>query len=136
MTQFDTLVKMSPCPVSVEPIKFSKGIYRTILQEIIIADSISLIQRIAVLTHEIGHALHYKRKCRCFFLHNDFLCEYHAHRFAMRFMLRYRLKGALRYTFNCMKREWSTFGYPYDRVTARLQQEKIWQRCRDYLGIN
>lgn len=148
-TQFDRLVKISPYPVSMGLIPLGyAGVFRWgnagDRQPYAGADfkpSIQISRRIisrqkkvATLLHEIGHAIHYRRHCRCYTDHSDyFLTEYHAQRFALRYMLRYKLKGALRYEIEDMKRDQHQYSKQWQAVIKQLMQEKIWEKCENYL---
>lgn len=87
--------------------------------------------RVAILVHEIGHAIHYKRGCKC--MDEWELSELHAHRFALRFMLRYKFVTALRYTIRHTINGMPHFPRYYVTAFEQLQTEKIWQKCLDFL---
>ena len=90
-------------------------------------------KRISVLVHEIGHALHHRRHCKCFTdVNRGVLVELHAMRFALRFMLRYRLTDALRQEIDALS---GTHNEPYATAANLIKKEKIWNRCLDFLGV-
>ena len=141
MKQFDKLIQISPYPVKIEhlPFRYSGGFWygssngHVPYQEkdfnpyIAISPLIKLPTfQIATLVHEIGHAIHYKRHCVCYTTHRE-LAEYHAELFALRFLLRYKLKGALRIKIKYIKK------YACSNILSGLFKMKIWKRCLEYL---
>lgn len=148
ITQFDRLVAISPYPVRKRStIMMYSGVfwwgeigdtkpYQS--KDFTPMIDIDITQKpnarlISTLIHEIGHAIHYKRHCRCYIEHDNFLAEYHAERFALRFMLRYKLKAALRYEINDMMCHINKYSVQWQHIIERLQQDKIWRKCIDYL---
>lgn len=87
----------------------------------------------ATLVHELGHALHYRRHCKCYTTNNSELRELHAYRFTMRFMLRYKMRAALRSEIKWLRSK-SLHGFYLD-ASRQLQTEKIWFKCLEFLGL-
>lgn len=88
--------------------------------------------QICTLVHEIGHALHYRRKCKCYTQNSRYLKELHATRFELRFLLRYKLYAALEYAMESYIQ--SVHSSPiYQQVSDQIKTEKIWQKVIDYL---
>ena len=136
ISQFNRIARLSPCPVSIcniRPSCFYWGSYGE-QQRIEIEDSIkSQPERVTVLLHEIGHAIHYRRHCKCFTNDSYYLQEYHAEKFALQFMLRYKLTGALRWNVHDFEHNLDRYPLICKKVFAQLQQDKIWHKCKKYL---
>lgn len=89
---------------------------------------------ICTLVHEIGHAIHYRRHCKCYCTDDIYLRELHAYRFSLRFMLRYKMMGALRYEHNCIKNHAIKHSQVYQDVFAKIKTEKIWKKIENFFG--
>lgn len=89
--------------------------------------------RTATLIHEIGHALHYKRGCKCFINKDRVLQELHADRFGLHFMLQHKFVMPLRFTIQHIKKR--VYIPIYNDAANQLQKEKIWNKCLDFLGV-
>lgn len=149
--QFDRLIKLSPYPVEERSLLMATGGFlwkfeddtgayqhKDFTPSIIINADVGCKAKKWALIHELGHAIHYRRRCKCFrnwrTTEDDYLCELHAERFALRFTLRYKLKGVLQYVMEDCKNNLWRYGPVYWRVYSQLRSERIWQRCKEYLG--
>ncbi len=138
---FDRLVKLSPYPVRVEPEPFI-GIFKRVRYgqpHIIIDDGIiSSHEGMAVLLHEIGHAICHKKKCECYKVlagnSHTYLPEYHAERFAFRFMLQKKMNEVLNWRINFLIDGCGEFEDYHNKAIDRLRTDPIWQKCKDYLA--
>lgn len=132
ISQFNRIAQISPVPVNIDNVRISCFWFND--QRISIAKHIrTQPERISVLLHEIGHAIHYRRNCKCY-KNNDYtLQEYHAEKFALRFLLRYKLTGALRWNVHDFEHNLYKYDPICQDVFAQLQQDEIWHKCKKYL---
>lgn len=91
-------------------------------------------KQVCTLVHEIGHAKHYQRKCKCYIQNNRYLRELHATRFELRFLLRYKLKSALKYAISTYQ-SFNIMFMPelHQQVAEQIRTEKIWQKALDFV---
>lgn len=131
---FNQLKQLSPYPIS--NFLDSRFVYGGKSPVIMISTLVkNPAIKTAMLAHEIGHAIHYKRNCKCFINNDQVLIELHAHRFALHFMLRYKFIGALHYCILYTKNNMSHFPRHYVVAFEQLQTEKIWDKCLKFLGL-
>lgn len=141
ISQYDRLVRLSPYLVNINSTPLNYGYTGMFTHKkaeyhphIDISNQITLqSEKTATLLHEIGHAIHYRRHCKCYQTDDRVLKEYHAQKFALRFMLRYKLTGALRWDIQNWEYNAHTYSEVYQKAFAQLQQDKIWHKCKNYL---
>ena len=90
-------------------------------------------QRIAVLSHEVGHALCFEKDCKCFEGRDIIQREFHAHKYALKFLLKYKQKKALKWMMKDII-ERSHDNPFFEKPLKRLMKLKLWQKCLDYIG--
>lgn len=92
---------------------------------------------VAILLHEIGHALCFRKHCRCFAVgDNRYLRELHAYRFALRYMVRYKLIDALQHEYDNMVFGFYEYLPIYQKAVRQIKREKIWQEIEKILDIS
>lgn len=92
--------------------------------------------RYATLLHELAHARHYKRNCRCYREDNRALKEFHAERFTFRYLLRYKYTKALKLAYEQTLETWPTYDEDYNKAFRMLEKDKIWKKVQNYLTSN
>lgn len=148
---YKDIIKLSPYPVKMEHIGswagwFSWGdgtheIYQhpNYKPYIKIDECLDSVERMAVLIHEVGHAIHYQRHCKCMCEHNEhkrqYLVELHAYRFALRFMIKHNLLDALQYEYDKMIESTDFLPSAYCRVFKKIKTEELWQKVKKTLDI-
>ena len=65
-----------------------------------ISKTLSQVQRIVILSHEIGHALCSEKKCKCFENLDITEREIHAHKYSLRLLLKHEQKEPLKWLIN------------------------------------
>lgn len=84
------LKKLSPVEIRYQPCrnlgayyypKYDTGQLKSFIE---IDDDLEPTEQVLILLHEIGHAVHHIKNCKCHTDKNRTLAEYHAHRFIMK----------------------------------------------------
>jgi len=92
--------------------------------------------KIATLVHEIGHAVHYDKHCKCYAKYTGrkrvYMAELHAYRFTLQFLLRHKLFDALRYEYEDMNSLSPNYPEHYKAI-AKIKTEKLWERVEKIL---
>lgn len=86
---------------------------------------------LAVLLHELGHARHYKRKCKCYRPRNRVLAELHAYKFELRALLYFNETKELKKELSDIKEDYPCSSSTYCQTYDKLFKTKLWQRCWD-----
>lgn len=97
-----------------------------------IANDLEKHHKIAILAHEIGHALCSKKNCKCMINKDDHtLAEYHAFKFELEWLLKHKQRKALKSTVKNIK---SCHSGPHKSAAKHIMRLKLWQKCLDYVG--
>lgn len=92
-------------------------------------------ESIAILAHEIAHALHDAKNCDCMKNPNHKYREIHAHKDSLKFLLKHKQKKALKWLIERIKEHtiegaWNNEAQP---AAERIMKLKLWQKCLDYV---
>ena len=91
-------------------------------------------EKIAVLTHEIGHALCYKKGCECTASYDDYIKrEIHAFKYSLNWLLKNEQKESLHWSIMSIKAFLNRYDH-YAKVAEHIMKLKLWQKCLDYVG--
>ena len=101
-----------------------------------ILNSLKKHREIAVLIHEIAHAICNEKNCKCLKVYekNPVLTEIHAFKYTLRWLLKHQQKKALKFE---LKRIESYIEYRSDHyvdVAKHLMKLKLWQKCLNFVN--
>lgn len=145
MTKREKLSQLSPCKIIECPLWNLVGCYgwvkiRTSQKNIYISNTLEEHQKLAVLAHELGHALCDKNNCKCSpamktLPYTSSLVEYHANKFAFKWLLDNKCKQALKYGIELIREQslWSNHD-PHGRAARCIMKLKLWQKCLDFVN--
>jgi len=132
------LRQLSPYPIKVQCVDDDSagalvwGKHLTRKPYIELGNHLNNVDKIRTLAHELGHAQCYRRQCSCYLLKSYVLKEYHAIKFSLRIMLRYKLLLPL--ALEMLEIEQIVKDNDFDKreIKARkmVMQDKIWKRCK------
>ena len=93
-------------------------------------------REIAVLIHEIAHAMCNEKNCKCLKVYekNPVLTEIHAFKYTLRWLLKHQQKEALKYELKCIKSYITYRSDHYVNVAKHLMKLKLWQKCLDFIN--
>lgn len=94
-----------------------------------VVDRLSYDAKLAVLAHEIGHAICDKRDCDCMTYDDDTMTEIHACRFALKWLLGLKQGEALRWSRRCIRFNYTPVGC---RVMEQLRDSELWEESLTY----
>ena len=95
------LKRLSPVPIEFTALEYpddlgvffwGKEIAPFSGRRIEISKSLPQLQRIIILSHEVGHALHCKKDCKHFENLDHLKREIYAHKYSLRFLLKHKQK--------------------------------------------
>ena len=98
-----------------------------------ISNRLSQSQHIAVMAHEVGHALCYDKRCKCFDNPNIVERETHAHKYALKFLLKHEQKKALKWMIEDIKERSNHDNHIFRMALKHIMKLKLWQKCLDYI---
>lgn len=144
---YEKLVKLLPYPVKIEyggmysagAFVWGDGIhhrpYCGFEPYVQVNPSLSKIERMVVLIHELGHAICHREHCKCYTEYdgkNKYLPELHAYRFFLKFTLKHKMTDILRHEYDIMDMRTD---YPalYQEVVDQIKTERIWRKATKYL---
>ncbi len=93
-------------------------------------------KKLTVLIHELTHARHYKRNCKCYRENDYYLKELHAYQFGLRFAIRYKMMAILKCLYHHMTcKEIVNYPQGHQKAITQLKTEKIWKKVENLLDI-
>ena len=100
-----------------------------------ILDSLEEHEKIAVLAHEIGHAICKEKNCECFKVYkkNPALVEIHAYKYDLNWLLKHKQKRALKYEIRQLELHVENRSDHYTEAAKHIMKLKLWQKCLDYV---
>lgn len=147
----EQLIKLSPYPVIIKHNfgyygvlrwgdgTFGKPYTRPYKPRIEMGEDLSDIEYQATLIHEIGHAIHHKKHCKCFTEQDNnkrwYLSELHAVRYALQFMIKHEMINALRFEYGLIKGGMFGCQEYYQKMCVKIKKEKLWQEIKRALDI-
>lgn len=138
----EMLKRLSPVSITITAIKYpndlgvffwGEGVAPYSGRRIEISERLQHSQCIAVLSHEVGHALHYEKDNKHFENLNVVEREIYAHKYSLRFLLKYKQKESLRWMTKDIK-ERSCHNDTFEKILKHLVKLKLWQKCLDYVN--
>ena len=146
MNVIKKLIELSPCKVifgqwldvyygAYDYSNFSAGVQKT---EIQIEVNHPIHEQIAVLAHELGHALCAQKGCKCRLKHKEYgsmiitdevLTEYHAFKYALTWLLKHKQKKSLQWVMPFMGKEWG----PHLIAVRKVKKLKLWEKCKRFI---
>jgi len=157
MTEIERLVELCPCSVEFdspdrEPngacywdsVQYFWGTRGPLVE---IGSSENEAETLYSLAHETGHALCDAKKCSCgmgSYNHSDrTMSEYHAMKFAAKWLFDHKCKGGLRVAIRSIERQ-AMFNTVFDsprlsahcKAARRLVKLKLWAKCVAYAKEN
>lgn len=143
------IIKLSPYPVKIEYIGYYDGFFewanagddrpyqnKDFQPHIKVDKALSGARQLAVLIHELGHAIHYKKHCRCYTKYDGYnrhLAELHAYQYALQFMIKHKLLDALQYEYDHIIRLEKHQEVLYRNVSKKIQTKRIWKKAKKIL---
>jgi Zn-dependent peptidase ImmA (M78 family) len=146
MTKLKILEKLSPCEIEYTFTDYGRYTFdysdeNMEINLIKIDLTLKEHEKLAILAHEMGHALCDKNKCKCFSeIRKNMngvssLAEYHAHKFALKWLLDNGCKRALRYYIKTIRKlSKPPIIEAYIKAAKRIMKLKLWQKCLDFVG--
>ena len=138
----EVLKRLSPVPiVFIEPKQDCFAQYcsgnesMNLFKRIEIDKTLKPYENIAILAHEIAHALHDVKDCKCMKNSDHTEREIHAHKDSLRFLLKHKQKKALKWLVERIK-EHTAGNYYHDEAqpaAKHIMKLKLWQKCLDYV---
>ena len=98
-----------------------------------ISERLSRPQCIAVLSHEVGHALCYEKNCKCFNNPDIVKREVHAHKYSLGFLLKHKQKESLKWMTEDIRKR-SHDNYVFEQILKHLTKLKLWQKCLNFVN--
>ena len=91
--------------------------------------------KIAVLIHEIAHAMCNEKNCKCLKMYekNPALAEIHAFKYTLKWLLEHKQKRALRYELKVIESYIENRSDHYVDVAKHIMKLKLWQKCLNYV---
>lgn len=107
------------------------------LSNIELGPAMSEAAKIACLAHEVGHALCGTNKCICekevwAVNGSAVLSEYHAMKFASKWLLDNRCLEAMRHHITLIESQSKDCPSPHNNAARRLTKLKLWEKCKNY----
>jgi len=92
-------------------------------------------QKIATLIHEISHAICSGKNCKCVKIYekNPALAEIHAYKYELKWLLKHKQKGALKYEIEQIELHIKNRSDHYVEAAKHIMKLKLWQKCLDYV---
>lgn len=94
-----------------------------------IIDCLDNHKKIAVLAHEIGHAICHEKHCGCKW---GFEAEVHAFEYSLKWLLENKQRKSLRWSIESIKTFLNRYDH-YTQVAEHIMKSKLWQNCIFYL---
>lgn len=141
MNELEKLIELAPCVVEFVSMPFFvDGAFhhpKGIAHHIEVDRMAQKDTQIAILAHEIGHALCEAKGCKCrnSLPGNHEPAEYHAMKFALTWLLKHQCKVSLRDEF-CNIRGLAKNSIKFSahhKAAKRITKLKLWQKCEDYI---
>ena len=106
-----------------------------LLKRIEIDKTLKPHENIAILAHEIAHALHDVKNCKCMKNPDYVEREIHAHKDSLRFLLKHKQKKALKWLIKIIREHSNEGCYNNEAQPAakHIMKLKLWQKCLDYV---
>ena len=133
----EMLTQLSPVPVLFRSTKGEGGLGTYFsgpnAPYIVISNSLREHREIiAVLVHEIGHAICDEKECKCMNQTDKTLAETHAYKFELSWLLKHKRTEELNIAMGTIDHALHQSGYCGD-AAKHIMRLKLWQRCLDYL---
>ena len=119
MTETERLIELCGCKVKFEVLAACYGGQYMETGNIIINSTTSVMGQFTSLAHETGHALCDAKGCKCMSPDQKTLCEYHAYKFLLKWLLGHRCKEAVRHACDLIERVTSFNNFPHHRAAAK-----------------
>ena len=139
----ETLKRLSPVPIIfTEPKQDCFAVYYSgnesmnLFKRIEIDKTLKSYENIAILAHEIAHALHDAKDCKCMKNPDYVEREIHAHKDSLRFLLKHKQKKALKWLIERIK-EHAIERCCHDEAlpaAKHLMKLKLWQKCLGFVN--
>lgn len=136
------LVQISPVPIQFMSALSTPGynglyihpdsVYSGCKARIEIKSELKGEHKLAVLVHEISHALCAQKNCKC--QSSPALREQHAYTYELKWLLKHKLKEALRSEMRHIKTLRFDVMPQYRMATEKIMKSKLWRRCLIYVG--
>jgi hypothetical protein len=134
------LIQLSPVPINFITLFFGfcgeycyRGPY-TGHPHINIDNSLQEHESLAVLAHEIGHAICGAKNCYCLKNPDRAIREFHAHKWSLKWMLKNKQAIALRWELQCIKGTLKRNDYYHD-AAKQIKKTRLWRKCVKYVGL-
>jgi len=89
-------------------------------------------EHIAVLSHEIAHALCDVKNCNC--RESKILEEIHAHKYSLNLLLKHEQKASLKWLLMKIEEHLNCSHFsPAIEAAKHIMKLKLWQKCLDYV---
>jgi len=145
------LEKLSPYPINyVNKWRYEHGAFfpkfSTFYCRIEINKDLSEDVKLATLAHEVGHALCYKKGCKCMEYAHELgthisskytMTEYHANKFAIKFLLENKQKEALKDIIKVILEDSQDyFNGAHQKACKKIMKLKLWKKALDFVEEN
>lgn len=135
MTPIDRILSICPCPVIFGEwfwMNYGMYDYRQFTNKRIQIDQTKPKHvQIAVLAHEVGHALCDAKNCRCRRA-NSTLSEFHAQLFALSTLLEHKSKKALNFLISIIEEEAASGNSIHARADRHIMRLFLWKKCKRF----
>ena len=140
MNVIKRLIELSPCVVQFTSVMHYYGEFchpDEAENHIKVYSGAKEYEQIAVLAHEIGHALCEEKKCKCRkSLPGDHApTEYHAMKFGLNWLLKHRHKESLMWEVDNLEK-WSVFcqcSPDHQKAARKVMKLKLWKKCKKFI---
>ena len=123
------------CPEDIGVFFWSHGetLFSGTGERIEVSENLQQSQRIAILSHEVGHALCFEKKCKCFENSDIAKREIHAHKYSLRFLLKHEQKESLKWLINDIEERSAKYDL-WEKILKHLIKSKLWQKCLNFVN--
>ena len=144
MNKLQKLENISPTKITYRRYPdFSYGVFRRTEivdnNTIIVTDNfieidknINKYKKLAVLAHEIGHAICFQNNCKCVTEKSNYIAEFHANYFALNWLKENKCKKSLKWLINLINQQQHDYDV-HGEAARKIKRTKLYRDCLEEL---